>query len=84
MDTIFINSKNSKIFNTRILLLNLTDKKRIKRSYVALSILDIYYPWQNIKKSYKNIKFKISFTTWNKRFDLPDGSYSVSGIQDYF
>ena len=37
-----------------------------------------------IKKSYKNNKFKISAPTWNEKFELPDGSYSVSDIQDYF
>ena len=39
---------------------------------------------ENIKKSYKNNKFKISALTWNKGFELPDGSYAVSDIQDYF
>ena len=34
--------------------------------------------------SYKNNKFKISVPTWNKEFELSDGSYSKSGIQDYF
>ena len=43
-----------------------------------------YYTWKNIKKSYKNNKFKISAPTWNEKFDLPDGSYSVLDIQDYF
>ena len=42
------------------------------------------YIWKNIKKSYKNNKFKISAPTWNEEFELPDGSYSVSDIQDYF
>ena len=28
--------------------------------------------------------FKISAPTWNENFELPDGSYSVSDIQDYF
>ena len=41
------------------------------------------YIWKNIKKSYKNNKFKISAPTWNEEFELPDGSYSVSDIQDY-
>ena len=36
------------------------------------------------KKSYKNNKFKILAPTWNEEFELPDGSYSVSDIQDYF
>ena len=52
--------------------------------YVALSNLSIYYTWKNIKKSNKNNNFKISAPTWNEKFELPDGSYSVSGIQDYF
>ena len=36
------------------------------------------------KKSYKNNKFKISAPPWNEEFELSDGSYSVSDIQDYF
>ena len=68
------------------LKLNLSDKINLKRSnkYVALSNLRIHYTWKNMKKSYKNNKFKISAPTWNEEFELPDGSYSVSDIQDYF
>ena len=40
--------------------------------------------WRNIKSSYKNNKFKISTLTWSDEFELPDGSYSISDIQDYF
>ena len=36
------------------------------------------------KKSYKNNKVKISAPTWNEEFELPDGSYCISDIQDYF
>ena len=39
---------------------------------------------KNIKSSYKNNKSKISATTWSDEFELPDGSYSISDIQDYF
>ena len=39
--------------------------------------------WKNIKPKYNNNKFKISTPTWNDTFDLPDGSYSISDIQDY-
>ena len=46
--------------------------------------LSIYYTWNNIKGSYTNNKFKMSAPTWNDKFELPDGSYSVSDIQDYF
>ena len=61
-------------------------KSHLKRSdeYVALLNLSIYYIWKNIKKSYKNNKFKISALTWNEKVELPDGSYSVSNFQDYF
>ena len=62
------------------------DKINLKRSdkYVALSNLSIYYTWKNIKKSYKNNKFKISALIWTEEFELLHGSYSVSDIQDYF
>ena len=46
--------------------------------------LSIYYTWKNIKSAYNNNKFKISAASWNDEFDLPDGSYSISDIQDYF
>ena len=87
MNIIFMNSKNSKTSDPHRLLLNLTDKIDLRRKdkYIALSNLSIYYyTWKNIKKSYKNNKFKISAPTWNEEFELPDGSYSISDIQDYF
>ena len=31
---------------------------------------------------YKSNTFKISAPIWNEEFELPDGSYSVSGIQE--
>ena len=81
-----MNSKNSKTSKAYRLLLNLTDKINIKRSdkYDALSNLVIYHAWKNIKKSYKNNKFKIPSSAWNEEFELFDGSYSISRIQDYF
>ena len=86
MDTIFMNSRSSKIPDPHRLLLNLLDKINLKRSdnYAALSNLSIYYTWKSIKKSYKSCKFKISSPTWNEEFELPDGSYSVSDMKDYF
>ena len=41
------------------------------------------YMWKNIRTQYKNSKFKIIAPTWNDEFELPDGSYSVSDIQDH-
>ena len=85
MDTIFMNSKNSTTSKPHILILKLTNKidLRLGEKVIALSNLNIYYTWKNIKSSYNN-KFKISTSTWNDEFELPDGSYSVSDIQDYF
>ena len=83
MDTIFINSENSKTSKPHILILKLTDLRSGEKS-IALSNLSIYYAWKNIKMSYKNNKFKISAPTWNDEFELPDGSYLISGIQDFF
>ena len=51
---------------------------------MALANLSIYYNWKNIKSKYNKNKFKISAPTWNDTFDLPDGSYSISDIQDSF
>ena len=86
MDTIFINSGNSKTSEYHVLVLTLTDKLDLRRGQkaVALSNFSIYYTWKIIKSSYNNNKFKISAPTWNEEFELPDGSYSISDIQDYF
>ena len=86
MNTIFMNSKNSKTSYPHWLLLNLTDKidLRKKDKYITLSNVSIYYTWKNIKKSCKNNKFKILAPTWNEEFELSDGSYPISDIQDYF
>ena len=85
-DTIFLNSKNSQASKPHIFILKFTDKLDLRRgeNRIALSNLSIYYTWKNIKSSYNNNKFKISAPTWNDKFELPDGSYSVSNIQDYF
>ena len=50
---------------------------------MALAGLSIYYTWKNVKSIYNNNKFKISAPPWNDTFDLPDGSYNISEIQDY-
>ena len=86
MDTIFMNSENSKTSKPHVLKLKLTSKSdlRIGEKVIALSNLGIYYTWRNIKSSHNINKFKISVPTWNDQFELPDGSYSVSDIQDYF
>ena len=91
MGAIFMNSKNSKtsdphvlILKLRLICFNIKLDLRIGEKIIALSNLSIYYTWKNIKNSYNNNKFKISAPTWNDKFELPDGLYSVSDIQDYF
>ena len=85
MDTIFINSENSRTSEYHVLVFKLTDKLDLRRGQksVALSNLSIYYTWKNIKSSYNNNKFKISAPTWSEEFKLPDGSYAISDIQNY-
>ena len=68
MGTIFINSENSKTSDPHRLLLNLTDKINLKRSDKHVALSNL----------------KISAPTRNEEFELPDVSYSVSDIQDYF
>ena len=81
-----MNSENNKTSEPYVLLLKLTDKLDliIDEKSIALSNLNIYYTWKSIKSSYDNNKFKILAPTWNDKFKLPDGSNSVSDIQDYF
>ena len=81
-----MNTENSKISEPHRYKLDLTDKRNLKTppKNMALANLSIYYTWKNIKSEYNNNKFKISAPTWNDMFDLPDGSYSIADIQDYF
>ena len=79
METIFMNTEPHQFRLTLENKLNLQDPNE----NMVLVDLSIYYIWKNVNSAYNN-KFKISAPTWNDEFDLPDGSYSVSDIQDYF
>ena len=87
METIFINTENSKTKESNKFIFQFTDKLNLKNpnnKNIGLVNLNIYYTWKNIKSAQSNNKFKISDSTWNDEFDLSDGSYSISDIQDYF
>ena len=81
-----MNSENSKTSKPHVLILKLTDTLDLRSDEmsVGLSKLSIYYTWKNIKSSCNNGKFKISTPKLYDKFELPDGSYAVSDIQDYF
>ena len=80
-----MNTKNSKTNEPNRFKYDLIDKLDLKNpsKNIALGNLSIYYTWKNVKSTYNNNKFKISAPTWNEKFDLPDGLYNTSEIQDY-
>ena len=84
METICMNSKNHKTSESHRFRLDLTDKRDLKDSKknIVLANLSIYYTWKNIKSEYNNNK--LSAPTTDDIFDLPDGSYPIGDIQDYF
>ena len=80
-----MDSENWKTSHPHRLLLTITDKIDWRRNEKSIALLNlcIYCTWKNIKSSYNN-KFKISGPTLNDKFKLPNGSHSVSDIQEYF
>ena len=85
METFFTNTNNSKTSEPYRFKYDLIDKLDLRNpnKNMALADLSICYIWKNVKSTYNNNKFKISAPTWNETFDLPDGSYNISEIQDY-
>ena len=85
METIFLNTKKSKTNEPHKFILNLSQILDLRSSnkHVALQNLYIYYTWKNVRKQYNNNKLKIRVPPWNDEYEFPDGSYSVSNIQDY-
>ena len=77
MQTILVNTKNSKANEPHRFRLSLEDRLNLKNlsKNIALVNLSIYYNWKNIKSAYNDNKFNISLPTWNDEFNLPDGSH---------
>ena len=85
METIFMNSGNSKIPDPQRLLDNFSDNINLKQNINMLLCQTITnYKKKNIKKSYKNNKFEISEPLQNGHFQITHRSYSVSDFQHYF
>ena len=85
METFFMNTKNGKTNEPNRFKYDLIDKLDLKNpnKNMALGNISIYYTGKNVKSTYNNNKFKISTSTWNDTFVLPDGSYNIPEIQDY-
>ena len=82
-----MNTENSKTNESNKFIYQFMDKLNLKTTNdknIGLVNLSIYCTWKNIKSVCNNNKFKISAPTWNDEFDLLDGLYSISDIQDYF
>ena len=81
-----MNTSNSKTNKSNRFVYQFTDKLNFKNpnKNIALVNLSIYYTCRNIKSEYNNNKFKIHAPTWNDEFNLPNRSYSVFDIHDYF
>ena len=71
-----MNTANSKTKHSNKFVYNFTDKSNLKNIEKL--------QWKNVKSDYNNNKFKISAPTWNDTFDVPDGSYSIDALQNYF
>ena len=84
MDTIFMNSKNSKTCDPHRLLLNLVNEINLrgKDKYIALSNLSIYGTWKNIKSFRRtiNLKFQLQCEMKNLNYLMDHIVYQIFRI----
>ena len=85
MDTIFMESENSRISEYHVLVLKLTNKLYLRRGQktVALSNLSIYYTWKNIKSSYNNnthLKYLLQRGVRNLSYQMDHIQYQIFKI----
>ena len=85
MSNIFMGTENSKTSDSNRFRLYFTDKINLRgNKKIALSDLSIYCTWYNIKQQNNNNKFRLSGSTWSEDVTMPDGSYEISQMQNYF
>ena len=86
METAFMNTENSETNKPHRFRVTLADKLNVKdpNKNIVLDNLSIYYTGKSFTSAYNNNKLKISAPIWNYEFVLPDRSYSILDIQDYF
>ena len=83
MDTILMNSENSKTSEPYVLILKLTDKLDLRRGekVIALSNLSIYYTWENIKSLYNNnLKYLLQHGMINLNYPMHHIRYQIFKI----
>ena len=81
MDTILMNSGNSKTSEPYVLILKLTDKLDLRRgeNIIVLSNLSIYYTWKNIKSLYhNNLKYLLQHGMINLNYPMLHIRYQIS------
>ena len=86
MDTIFMKSENSRTSEPHILILKLTDRLDLRRGVKIIDQILVFITHGKTWKSHTitiNLKYQHQHGIKNK-FELPDGSYSISNIRDYF
>ena len=84
METIFINKENGKTNEPHKFVFNLSQGLDLSSNkHVALQNLSICYRRKNTRRKNKSNKLKIITPIQNDEFELPDGSYSISDVQDY-
>ena len=80
-----MSTENSKTRDSNRFRLYFTDKIDLRENKkIALSDLSIHYTWYTINEQYNNNRFRLSGPTWSEDVTIPDGSYEISQIQNYF
>ena len=80
-----MNTENNKTNEAHKFVLNFSQRLDLRspNEHVAPQSWSVYYMWKNIRQQRRNNKLKLIAPTWNDEFGLPDGSYSMSDIEDY-
>ena len=85
MDTIFMNSENSKTSEYHVLLLKLVSKLDLRsgQKSVAFSNLSIYYTWKNIQRIIQriiNLKYLLQHRVMNLNYQMDPIQYQIFKI----
>ena len=85
MSNIFMSTENSKTSSPNRFRHYFTEKIDLRgNKKIALSDLSNHYTWYNIKEQYNNNRIRLSGPRWSKDITIPDGSYEIYQIQNYF